>query len=68
MKIIHLRVLKFSFFAVYSKYIAEDCAIKEMTAVPAAGWEGAVAPVPAGWEGAEPGWESALNNFIFVQG
>jgi hypothetical protein len=30
-----------------------------MDAVPAAGWEGAVAPVPAGWEGAAPGWESA---------
>jgi len=26
-----------------------------MDAVPAAGWEGAVAPVPAGWEGAAPG-------------
>ncbi len=28
-------------------------------AVPAAGWEGAAAPVPAGWEGAAPGWEGA---------
>ncbi len=29
-----------------------------MNAVPAAGWEGAVAPVPAGWEGAAaPGWD-----------
>jgi len=35
-------------------------AAPEWTAqVPAAGWEGAVAPVPAGWEGAAPGWESA---------
>jgi hypothetical protein len=30
-----------------------------MDAVPAAAWEGAVAPVPAGWEGAAPGWECA---------
>ncbi|CAK9189993.1 unnamed protein product [Sphagnum troendelagicum] len=29
------------------------------TQVPAAGWEGAAAPVPAGWEGAAPGWEGA---------